>query len=44
MKTKEFEGDEFSTVGVDRNILGSSIEALEKWLRYFLIKFKNTEI
>lgn len=35
--------EEFSTVGIDKNILGSSIEALEKGLRYFLIKFKKTE-
>jgi len=30
--------DRFSTVGVDNNILQSSIEALEKGINYYLIK------
>jgi len=30
--------DEFSTIGVDKNMLGSAIEALEKGFRYYLIK------
>lgn len=29
--------DEFSTVGVDKNMLGSAIEALEKGFRYYLL-------
>jgi 2-isopropylmalate synthase len=38
------DGDLFSTVGVDKNILESAIEALEKGFRYYLMKeFKNQE-
>lgn len=39
-----FNQEEFSTIGVDRNMLGSAIEALEKGFRYYLLKrveFKN---
>jgi len=40
VRTEIFFSDEFnygfSTVGVDKNILGSAIEALEKGFRYFL--------
>ena len=32
------DGEDFSTVGVDSNILGSALEALEKGFRYYLSK------
>ncbi len=35
--------EEFSCVGVDRNMLGSAIEALEKGFRYYLINLNNGE-
>ena len=35
------DGEEFTTVGVDKNILGSSIEALEKGFRYYLKSLKD---
>ncbi len=34
-------GLEFSCVGVDKNMLGSAIEALEKGFKYYLINQKN---
>jgi 2-isopropylmalate synthase len=35
------DGEEFDTVGVHNNILGSAIEALEKGFRYYLLKKKT---
>jgi 2-isopropylmalate synthase len=35
------DGIDFSTIGVDSNILGSSVEALEKGFRYYLMRKKN---
>ena len=35
------DGEEFTVVGVDKNILESAIEALEKGFRYYLIKLNN---
>lgn len=37
------DGEDFSTVGVDKNILQSSIEALEKGFRYFLKKSTKSD-
>ncbi|MEK6859454.1 MAG: alpha-isopropylmalate synthase regulatory domain-containing protein [Nanoarchaeota archaeon] len=34
------DGEEFSTIGVDRNIIGSAVEALAKGFRYYLIRNK----
>jgi 2-isopropylmalate synthase len=34
-------GEEFSTVGVDRNIIGSAVEALAKGFRYHLLRNQN---
>jgi 2-isopropylmalate synthase len=37
-------GEEFSTVGVDSNILGSCIEALEKGFRYYLFNSMEEKV
>ncbi|MBT4165553.1 hypothetical protein HOE04_00765 [archaeon] len=34
-------GTEFSTIGVDRNIIGSAVEALEKGFKYQILKTPN---
>jgi len=37
------DGENFSTVGVDKNILGSSIEALVKGFKYFILRDKRRQ-
>lgn len=38
------DGEEFSTVGVDKNILASAIKALEKGFNYYLLKKSSRKI